>query len=87
MSVVEAVQRDLEELGPKAGESALAATAKVLAERLDGDSSTTSVALCAKELAATLRELRALAPPKREEDRVDEIAKRREQRLKSSAAG
>jgi hypothetical protein len=85
MSVVEAVTRDLEELGSKASESALAATALVLAEQLDGPNSATSKALCAKELTATLKELRALAPPKKQEDRADKIRKRRHLRVAGAA--
>lgn len=84
MSVFEAVERELANFD--AADSALGATALVLAEQLDGESSATSKSMCAKELAATLREIRALAPPKRQEDGVDEIAKRRARRL-SRAAG
>jgi hypothetical protein len=98
MSVVEAVQRELESWG--LGDSALGATALELGRQLDDlaaeqeceecghvqswtphANSATSKAMCAKELTATLRELRALAPPKAEEDRVDEIAKRRALRV------
>ena len=85
MSVVDAVTRELEALS--AQESALGAAALVLAEQLDDpENSATSKSMCAKELAATLREIRALAPPKKQEDRVDEFAKRRELRVGRAAA-
>jgi hypothetical protein len=83
-SVFESTERELEQLGV-AG-SALAAVALAMAEQIDGPGSATSKSMCAKVLADVLRELRALAPPKRQEDRVDEIAKRRQDRL-SAAAG
>jgi hypothetical protein len=100
MSVVEAVQGEIDRLGEGARVSAVAATALALAREMDdvvseeacaecghrqewtvGHNSATSKSLCAKELRASLAELRALNPPKPEEDRVDEIAKRRERRL------
>jgi hypothetical protein len=43
------------------------------------------MSLAAKELRDCLRELRTLAPPKKQEDRVDEIAKRRERRITRAA--
>lgn len=84
-SVFESTERELEQLGV-AG-TALAAVALSMAERMDNPgNSATSASNCGKLLTDVLRELRALAPPKRQEDRVDEIAKRRQDRL-SAAAG
>jgi hypothetical protein len=81
VGVVENVLRDIEELGPKASETGLAATALAFAAELDARNSATSKSMCAKSLIDVMRELRALAPPKIQEDRVDEIAKRRERRI------
>lgn len=81
MSVTEAVERDIDALGEKAKGSGFAATALALAGALDGDNSATSKSMCAKALIDVMRELRTLAPPKRQEDKVDEIAKRRQRRL------
>jgi hypothetical protein len=50
-----------------------------------GRNSATSKSLCATALIKVMQELRALAPPKIQEDRVDEIAKRRERRISSTA--
>jgi hypothetical protein len=77
MSVVDAVNRDLERLGDGADLSALAATALALAAVIDSPGSPTSKAMVAKELRETLAALRALAPPKKEADRGDELAERR----------
>jgi hypothetical protein len=86
MSVVEAVAKDLEAMGPKAAESTLAATATALAAELDGANSATSKSMCAKALIDVMRELRALAPPKREADRLDDLTARREARRSAPAA-
>lgn len=85
VSVVVAVTRELEEFG-KFKESTLAATALVLAAELDGSGSSTSKAMVAKELRDTLAALRALAPPKREADRLDEVNRKREERRRSAGA-
>lgn len=84
MGVVDSVLRDIEKLGSEAADSGLAATALALAAELDGSNSATSKSMCAKSLIDVMRELRTLAPPKKQEDRVDEIAKRRERRLKAA---
>jgi hypothetical protein len=88
MPVVLAVSRELEQMGGDVAESALAATALSLAEQLDGPNSATSKSMCAKALVDVLRELRALAPAKPEEDEVERARKRRADRLaRQSAAG
>jgi hypothetical protein len=86
MSVETAAQRDIDLLGPKAAESALAATALALARELDGENSATSKSMCAKALIDTMRELRSVAPPRMEADGVTDIAERREARRAKAQA-
>lgn len=86
MSVIEAVQGDLERLGPKAARSGLAAVALALAAELDGDNSATSKSMCAKSMVDVLRELRLLAPPKLEADDLDDLTARRLARRSAAAA-
>lgn len=83
------VERDIAALGSEElATSGLAASALALAGLIDDPkNSATSKAQCQKALLDTLDRLRELAPPKVERDRVDEIAKRREQRLRKRAAG
>jgi N-acetylmuramoyl-L-alanine amidase len=73
VSVVEALEAELKTLGDGAADTVLAATARVLAEKLD---SRVSWAI-AKELRETMAALHAMAPPKREADRSDDLAERR----------
>lgn len=84
MGVVDAVELDLAEIRKRdAGlaDSALAATAKVLAAQLDDPRpSATSKSMCARALTETMDRLRELAPMKEEADGVDEVAKQRERR-------
>lgn len=67
MSVFEAVERDLEEIGRRdsaLASSALAMTAKALAERIDDPAnSATSVSMCSRALVEVMEKLRELAPP------------------------
>lgn len=88
--VTAGVERDIKAFGsPELAKSGLAASALALARELDdSNNSATSKAMCQKALRETLDRLRELAPVKPKKDRVDEIAKRREQRLRrKSAAG
>jgi hypothetical protein len=89
MSVVEAVEGEVETLGPKAQVSPLAAAALSLARELDdAGNSATSKSMCAKALVDVLRELRTLVPPREEEDDIERARKRRADRLAGqSAAG
>lgn len=81
MSVEAAVARDLKQFGREARDSALAATALALAAELDDPSnSATSKSMCAKSMVDVLRELRAVAPPKREADDLDDLTARRKVR-------
>jgi pyruvate/2-oxoglutarate dehydrogenase complex dihydrolipoamide acyltransferase (E2) component len=79
--VVAAVKRDLADMGA-VGRSALAASALALARELDNpENSATSKSMCAKALIETMDRLRAQAPPKKENDRLDELAARRAARV------
>ena len=81
----EGIERDLAALTGGA-DSVLAASARTLAAELENPyASATAKSLCAKALIDVMRELRSLAPPKKQEDRVDEIAKRREERVARAA--
>jgi hypothetical protein len=86
MSVVEAVQRDIEKLGPEVAETGLAATALVLARRLDDPrTSSTSVSMCSKSLIDTMEKLHAAAPPKEVRDGITDIAAARAERRRRAA--
>ncbi|WP_234313689.1 hypothetical protein [Streptomyces sp. NBRC 109706] len=65
----------------------LVAVALSLAEQLDRCEAPTSAAVVARELRATLLELRKLAPPAEEGDALDELAKRRAERRASGTDG
>lgn len=84
MSVREAVERDLAQIRTRSrelAESALAASALVLAGELDSaGNSATSKSMCAKALTETMDRLRELSPPRRELDDLDDLAARRERR-------
>lgn len=85
MSVVSALESELDEMG--VAHTTLAASALALARELDKDSnSATSKSNCAKALNETLDKLRALAPPRDEEDRLDDLSARRAQRLEGQTA-
>lgn len=84
VTVVEAVQRDLDRLAlslPALAVSAEAATALALARELDSVNSATSKSMCARALVETMERLRAMAPPAKEGDGVDELEARRAARL------
>jgi hypothetical protein len=87
MTVFERMERELEAMGD-AGKGALAASVLKLAEEMDNPKNCgTSKSMINKELRETLAALRALAPPKVEEDEVEQARKRRVARLGKSAAG
>lgn len=82
MGVTAAVRATLENIGKT--DTALGASALVLAERLDREGTAdTAVAAMTKELRATLAELTKDAPAKG--DPVDELRQRREKRRARSA--
>jgi hypothetical protein len=87
MSVVDAVNRDLEWMGGDLAETGLAATALEMARILDHPgSSPTSKSMCARVLVDTLDRLRELAPEKDEGNQLDELSSRRAARLAGRAA-
>ncbi len=90
VSVVEAVERDLAAMRLRAAEvadSALAASALVLARELDkAKNSATSKSMCARALSETLEDLRELLPPATMKDNLDDLSSRRAKRLARGAA-
>jgi hypothetical protein len=78
---VDAVRRDLAVVAKtdKAlSESALAATALLLAAEMDNPTnSATSKSMCAHQLRETMDRLRELVPEQKAEDRVDDLTARR----------
>ena len=89
MSVLDGVEADLAaiaERAPYLKESALAAMARELATQMDARNSATSKAMCAKALTDILDQLRALAPEKEEGDKLDDLAARRDARIRSATA-
>jgi hypothetical protein len=86
VSVYEAVERDLQAMGDLKN-SGLAATALALAAEMDGNNSATSKSNCAKALMEALAALRALAPPDRKADGIDDIAEQRRKRRAAVAGG
>jgi hypothetical protein len=80
LSVVEAVQRDLDEIAKLDGELArggLAATALKLAAELDSTAVEASAkASCARALKSTMDTLRHLAPTEKTEDVVHDLTGR-----------
>jgi len=84
VSVVEAVERELDELD--VADLTLAASAKALAAKLDDYETTAAAAAsCARELRETMTQLRALSEARpRETDHLSLIVKGREKRRKSA---
>lgn len=75
-----AVRAEVESMGPGAVASALGASAVDLGKRQDTAHMPNQAAQCAKELRETLRALAERFPPAPEEDAVDGLRKRREER-------
>jgi hypothetical protein len=88
LTVIDAVRRDLAALGDdELAQSGLAATALALARSIDNSrTSATARSMCAKALAENLDRLRELAPEKKTDDAVDELAARRAARRGAPAA-
>jgi hypothetical protein len=90
MTVVASVKRDLAalaKLDPDLAQSALAASALVLARQLDNSkTSATSKSMCARTLLDTLDRLRELAPEEQEDDQLDQLSARRAARIAGRAA-
>ena len=69
-------------------ESGLAEMARALARGIDNtENSFTSRSIAAKELRDTMSVLRDLAPAEAKHDKVDELAKRRADRLAARGSG
>lgn len=83
--VADAVRRDLEVVAkadPALASSALAALALALAGQIDDpDNSATSKSMCAGQLRDTLDRVRELMPKAAEKDGLDDLSKRRADRL------
>lgn len=80
VTVAEAVKAELDVLErrkPGLGTGALAASAMALAASVDRPDSTTSQAMCSKELRDTLAALYAMAPAEELRDDLDDLAMRR----------
>jgi hypothetical protein len=74
VSVVAALQRELEGMPRMVAEGALAAQALVMAAQLDDpEVSATAKSMCSKDLRETMAALRAVAPAKRETDGIDRL--------------
>jgi hypothetical protein len=86
--VVDAVDRDLAEIRkryPAVADSALGAAARSLALELENPyNSLTSKAMATRELREDLDRLRELAPPMPAKDALDEVAEKREGRLRDA---
>jgi hypothetical protein len=83
--VVKAVEHDLKQFGADLAASGLAASALALAGEIDSPlNSATSKSMCARALLDTLERLRALAPPKKEKTKVDDLASKRARRRSAS---
>lgn len=83
VSIRSQVEKELKANGAAVVSPSLAALALHLAVALDARPS----ALMAKELRETMVRLTEMAPPKRQEDEIDQLRSRRESRLSAGGAG
>ena len=82
MSVVAAVERELERLPRDLADSALAASALVMARELDSSgNSATSKSMCQARLQDVMDRLYELRPPSEELDQLDELSAKRRRRI------
>ncbi|MER6821651.1 hypothetical protein ABT316_19335 [Streptomyces cellulosae] len=77
-SNVEAIDDEIDRLRVADTAPGLAQLALTLARLMDGDDGATAKANTARELRAVMADLRKLAPVAAETDRVDELAKKRQ---------
>lgn len=88
--VIDAIEREIESwrgLAPLVADSTYAATAVALAYEVEDPwNSATSKAYCAKELRETMTLLRAMLPVAEKKDGINELERRREERLASRGA-
>lgn len=83
---VEAVQAEIERLKVADLAPGLAQLALTLAASVDNPGNVTAQSNAARELRTTLEELRKLAPPAQDMDRVDDLAKKRGDRIRARRA-
>lgn len=88
--VIEAIEREIESwrgASPKLADSTYAATAVALAYEVENPwNSATSKAYCAKELRETMTLLRAMLPADEKKDGIDDLERRRAERLAARGA-
>ncbi|MFJ1964889.1 hypothetical protein [Streptomyces massasporeus] len=75
---VEAIEAELEQMRITDRAPGLAQLALTLARLMDGEDGATAKANVGRELRAVMADLRKLAPVAAEADRVDELAKKRQ---------
>ena len=86
--VERALDRDLSRLPENLREGALAASARLLAKRLDGGLSARDAITASRELRTTMAKLSEAAPIQKTEDVGDDLQARRQKRLaEAEAAG
>lgn len=89
MAVRDAVEREIERMRKRDADLAdgvFAATALALADQLDDShNSATSKSMCAHQLRETMNRLLELLPEAEEQDSIDELQRRREQRRAGGA--
>jgi hypothetical protein len=86
--VEKATKAEIAQMPERVRNGALAASALELARQMDApDNSATSKSMCAKALFDVVTRLAEMAPPKREEDRIDELGARRANRRSKGVAG
>lgn len=76
----DAIREEIEQLAVKSVAPGLVALALALASAIDAADGPSAVAVAARELRATMSELRKLAPPAVKGDALDELASRRADR-------
>ncbi|WP_435285918.1 hypothetical protein [Streptomyces bacillaris] len=79
--VADAIVAEIDQLGIRDKHPGLAQLAIQLGESVDAPGNVTGQANAARELRAVMEDLRKLAPPSEDMDRVDELAQRREDGL------
>jgi hypothetical protein len=84
--VEQALDRDLGRLPPHLATGTLATSARKIARRLDQGVAVSLSAALHRELRVTLAQLGELAPLQKSEDVGDELADRREARMKQAGA-
>ena len=81
LAIETAARRDLKALPREYSDSAVGKSYLLLARRLDAGVSTRDAATLAREMRLALLALHELAPPKAEDDFVDELRVAREKRM------